>query len=117
MADLMADAAAPALGGELPISDQTSKEVSTQRVEGERSQEEGELFVLLHAYGPPHPPPYTLTRQETLKEMGEWAARYEMIAAMGYLAAVLMVGKALHNLWKFAKVGWKGRTMGWSVER
>ena len=31
MADLMAEAAAPALGGELPISDQTSKEVSTHK--------------------------------------------------------------------------------------
>jgi len=43
--------------------------------------------------------------------MGEWAARYEMIAAMGYLAALLMVGKALHNLGKIAKVGW-GRGEG-----
>jgi len=40
--------------------------------------------------------------------MGEWAARYEMIAAMGYLAALLMVGKALHNLGKIAKV-WQVR--------
>jgi len=40
--------------------------------------------------------------------MGEWAARYEMIAAMGYLSALLMVGKALHNLGKLAKVMLKG---------
>lgn len=53
---------------------------------------------------PPLPPPPNYDEQETLKEMGEWAARYEMIAAMGYLAALLMVGKALHNLGKIAKV-------------
>lgn len=35
-----------------------------------------------------------------------------MIAAMGYLAALLMVGKALHNLGKIAKVGWKGEKDG-----
>lgn len=43
------------------------------------------------------------SKEESLREMGEWAARYEMIAAMGYLAALLMVGKALHNLGKIAK--------------
>ncbi len=64
----------------------------------------GEFFESLHVqhtHRPPHP---LCTQQESLKEMGEWAARYEMIAAMGYLAALLMVGKALHNLGKIAKV-------------
>ena len=42
--------------------------------------------------------------QETLKEMGEWAARYELIAAMGYLSALLMIGKAINNLGKIARV-------------
>ena len=38
----MAEAAAPALGGELPISDQTSKEVSTQSEErGRKGMREG----------------------------------------------------------------------------
>jgi hypothetical protein len=48
--------------------------------------------------------------------MGEWAARYEMIAAMGYLAALLMVGKALHNLGKIAKVG-EARGEGWGGDQ
>lgn len=45
-----------------------------------------------------------------LKEMGEWASRYEIVAAMGYLAALLTLGKAINNLGKITKVGcWKTR--------
>lgn len=47
---------------------------------------------------------YTNLHQEALKELGEWASRYEMIAAMGYLALLLMVGKAVNNLGKAVKV-------------
>lgn len=62
------------------------------------------ILELLHVQHTPRPPHPLCTQQESLREMGEWAARYEMIAAMGYLAALLMVGKALHNLGKIAKV-------------
>lgn len=56
------------------------------------------------AHHPPPPPP-PISIQETLAEMGEWAARYELIAAMGYLSALLMIGKAINNLGKIARVG------------
>jgi hypothetical protein len=64
----MAEAAAPALGGELPISDQTSKEVSTQSEEGGRKgMREGELLFVLNMLitspPPPHPPAYTHDRK------------------------------------------------------
>jgi len=39
-----------------------------------------------------------------LKEMGEWASRYKIVAAMGYVAFLLAVGKVIHNLGKVAKV-------------
>lgn len=37
--------------------------------------------------------------------MGEWASRYEIVAAMGYLAALLTLGKAINNLGKITRVG------------
>lgn len=57
-----------------------------------------------------NPPPTPCAKQEALKELGEWASRYEMIAAMGYLALLLMVGKAVNNLGKAVKVSniWDG---------
>ena len=53
---------------------------------------------------PTQPTTHQKHTQEALKELGEWASRYEMIAAMGYLALLLMVGKAVNNLGKAVKV-------------
>lgn len=41
--------------------------------------------------------------QETLQELNDWAGRYEIMAAFGYLALLLALGRALNNFGKLAK--------------
>jgi hypothetical protein len=112
------DAVAGAGVGEAPLAESASKEVS-QSVPPGCSMCAACVCVCVstHRCLRFHAPPSssithqtkTLTstdidKQEALKELGEWASRYEMIAAMGYLALLLMVGKAVNNLGKAVKV-------------